>query len=120
MAGLAELSYSSRTLHQQVSEVIERLTKSDSVDDFRSALNLLWANRTRIPTAEAVTQADLILSSMARLEKSGKLLLADKALGYLLLESTVEKDKKRQRAITRRFRKLLKAQPAPIKKLLTP
>ena len=119
MAGLAELSYSSRTLHQEVSEVIERLTESDSVNDFRSALNLLWANRTRIPTADAVAQADLVLATMARLERLGELLLADKALGYLLLESTVEEDKKRQRAITRRFRKLLKAQPTPIKKLLT-
>ena len=119
MAGLAELSYSSRTLHQEVSGVIARLTESDSVDDFRSAVNLLWANRTRIPTSEAVAQADQVLDLMVRLEKSGKLLLADKTLGFLLLETIVEKDKKRQRAINRRFRRLLKSQPRTIKKLLT-
>ena len=119
MAGLSELSYSSRTLHQDVSGVIERLTESDDVEDFRSAINLLWANRTRIPTEEAVTQADRVLNLMARLEKSGKLLLIDKTLGYLLLETVVENDKKLQRAIKRRFRRLVNAQPRVIKKLLT-
>ena len=118
VAGLAEVSYSSRTLHQEVSGVITRLTEGDSADDFRSAVNLLWANRTRIPTADAVAQADQVLDLMARLEKSGKLSLADKTLGYLLLETIVENDKKRQRAINRRFRRLLKAQPRAIKKLL--
>ena len=106
MVGLSELSYSSRTLHQEVSDVIERLTESDDVQDFRSAIYLLWANRTRIPIEEAVTQADQVLDLMARLEKSGKLLLIDKTLGYLLLETVVENDKKRQRAINRRFRRL--------------
>ena len=118
MIGLAELSYSSRTLHQEVSEVILRLTESESVDDFRSAINLLWANRTRIPAAQAVAQAERVLDQMARLEKSGQLLLADKTLCYLMLETIVEEDKKSQRAISRRLRRLLKAQPSAIRKLL--
>ena len=118
MAGLAEVSYSSRTLHQEVSGAIARLAQGDSADDFRSAINLLWANRTRVPTAVAGAQADQVLDLMARLEKLGELSLADKTLGYLLLETIVEDDKKRQRAINRRFRRLLKAQPSAIKKML--
>ena len=118
LAALAELSYSSRTLYQDVSKTVERLTKGDSTEEFRSGLSLLWANRTRISTVDAVAQADQLLGMMARLEKAGKLSLADKAVGYLLLESAVEEDKKRQRAISRRFRKLMKAQPRAIKKLL--
>ena len=119
MAGLAENSYSSRTLCQEVSEVIIRLTKNDSLDDFRSAIYLLWANRNRISTTEAVNLSDSILDQMSRLEKIGVLLLIDKALGYLLLETVVEDDKKRQRAIERRFKRLLKAQPRAIKKILS-
>ena len=119
MAGLAELSYSSRTLHQEVSEVVVHLTESDSIDDYRSAINLLWANRTRIPSTEAGAQADLVLDQMARLEKLGKLLLVDKTLGYFLLETVVEDDKIRHRAINRRIRRLLKAQPRTIRKMLT-
>ena len=104
LAGLAELSYSSRTLHQEVSEVILQLSAGDSIDDFRSAINLLWANRSRISTTELCAQAEQMIDQMARLEKSGQLFLADKALGYLMLETVVEHDKKLQHAITRRFR----------------
>ena len=118
LAALAELSYSSRTLHHDVSKTIERLTEGNSVEDFRSGVSLLWANRIRISTEDTVAHADRLLGMMARLEKAGKLLLADKAVGYLLLESAVEEDKKRQRALNRRFRKLMKAQPRAIKKLL--
>lgn len=117
MAALAESSYSSRTLHRDVSRVIEDLTASESIEDFRNALSLLWANRTRVPTAEAVAQGDRVLGLLARLEKSEGLLLADKAVGFLLLESIVEDDKKSQRAISRKVKKLIRAQPSAIKKL---
>ena len=118
MAGLAEHAYSSRTLCQEVSAVIGRLTKGDSLEDYRTSINLLWANRTRIPTAEAVAQSDHLLDQMARLERSGLLPIADRTLGYLMLEVIVEGDKERQRAINRRFRRLLKAQPSGVKRLL--
>ena len=118
MAGLAEHAYSSRTLCREVSATIGRLTSGESIDDFRTAINLLLANRTRIPTAEAVTQSDQLLDQMARLERSGALPLADRALGYLMLEVTCEGDKVRQRAIKRRFTRLSKAQPSSIRKLL--
>lgn len=118
MAGLAEHSYSSRTLYREVSGVINVLSKEASVHNLRSALNLLWANRTRISISDAVVQTDQILDLMAQLEKSGELLLQDKTLGYLMLETIVEGDEKKQRYISRRFRRLLKAQPLTIKKLL--
>ena len=118
LAGLAEGSYNSRTLRQEVSEVTLRLTESDALDDFRSAINLLWANRSRISNTEVFAQAEQVLDQMGRLEKSGKLFLSDKALGYLMLETILEQDRKLQRAITRRFRRLMKAQPRAIKKLL--
>ncbi len=118
MAGLSDMSYSSRTLHYEVSETIARLTEGDSADDFRNALNLLWANRTRIPTADVVAQADQVLGIMARLERAGKLSLADKTLGYVLLESIVEDDRKSLRAMGRRFKRLLKSQPDRIRKLM--
>ena len=118
MAALSESSYSSRTLHQEVSEIMDRLTQSDCLSDFRKAINLLWANRTRIPTAEAGEQADQVLDMMARLEKRRELPIADKVLCYLLIETVVEDDKERQRAISRRFRRLARSQPRAISKLL--
>ena len=119
IAGLAELSYSSRTLHQEVSDVTLQLIGNGSVDDFRNAINLLWANRTRIPTDDAVAQADLILEMMAALQRGAKLSLADRTLGLLILESIVENDKDKQRAISRRFRRMARRQPDAIKKLLS-
>ena len=118
VAGFAEVSYSSRTLHQEVSDVTLRLIGNGTVDDFRNAINLLWANRTRIPIDDAVAQADLILEMMANLQSAGELLLADRALGFLLLESIVENDGEKQRYINRRFRRLARRQPAAMKKLL--
>ena len=118
MAALAEHSYSSRTLCQEVSEVIGRLTRGETVDDLRTAVNLLWANRTRMPIVDLANQADQVLAQMGRLEKSGSLPFADKAIGYLMLEVVFEGDKLRQRAITRRFSRLLKSQPNSIRKLL--
>ncbi len=119
MMGLSESSYSSRVLHQEVTDVTLSLTNSDSVDDLRSALYLLWANRSRISTASAVDQADRILEQMTRLEKSGRLLLADKTLGFFMLETIVEKDNKLLGVVSRRIRRLLKRQPKSIKKLLS-
>ena len=119
MATLAEHSYSSRTLCHEVSEVIGRLTSGETVDDLRTAVNLLWANRTRMPIVDLANQVDQILELMGRLEKSGSLPFADKAIGYLMLEVVFEGDKMRQRAISRRFSRLLKSQPGSLKKLLT-
>ncbi len=119
MTGLAENSYSSRTLHKEVSMTVVNLTKGNSIEDFRSAVNLLWANRTRISTVESSAQADLVLDLMAQLEESRELRLEDKAVGFLILETIVEDDKERQRAIARRFRRLVKAQPAAVKRLLS-
>ena len=82
------------------------------MDDFRSAINLLWANRTRVSMTELFAQAEHVLDQLSRLDRSGKLLLADKALGYLMLEIIVEHDKKLQRVISRRFKRLLKT-PTP-------
>ena len=118
MAGLTELSYSSRTILQEVSQTIIRLADGDSIDDFRNAICLLWANRTRIATDDVYRHADKVLAMMARLEQTRRLSVADKALGYLLLESIVENDSKRLRAISRRFTNLQKAQPAVIKTVL--
>ena len=117
MAALSEYSYSSRTLHQEVMDVTLELIGNNSVDDCRSAINLLWANRTRIPTEDAVVQANLILDTMARLLEAGKLTFADRALGYMILESVVEDDKETQRAIRRRIRRLIRSQPKAIQEL---
>lgn len=119
VAGLAELAYSSRTLAQEVTDVTLQLIEDRSLDSYRSAINLLWANRTRIPTDDAGAQADLILELMRELQSSEQLTLADRAIGYLLLESVVEDDKERQRAISRRLTRLARRQPDSIKKLLT-
>ena len=99
---------------------VVNLTKGNSIEDFRSAVSdLLWANRTRISTVESSAQADLVLDLMAQLEESRELRLEDKAVGFLILETIVEDDKERQRAIARRFRRLVKAQPAAVKRLLS-
>ncbi len=118
VAGYAELSYSSRTLHQEVSGVVARLTQSDSLDDFRRAINLLWANRTRISIEDAVAQAEQLLQQMARLEKAQELPMADKVIVFLQLESIVEQDRNLQGNIARRLRRLRKTQAGTIKKLI--
>ena len=118
LAGFTELSYSSRTIRQEVSLVLCELAKLESIDDFRKALSLLWANRTRISAEQIGTQTDLLLSMLARIERSGDLSVPDKAMGLLLLEVVAENDPQLQRGITRRFRRLLRSRPDAMQRLL--
>ena len=117
--GLAERAYSSRTLWREVSVVVDGLTSERSLDALRSAVNLLWAVRSRMPTPDLVRLADGILALMADLEKAGDLELADKTVSLLLLEIILEDDKKLQRSVVRRLERLMKRQPEFIKKLIT-
>ena len=118
LMGLSEFSYGSRTISREVCGVITRLTDDPSADNLRKSVNLLWAVRTRIPTGDLVTHTDQIVGLMASLEESNDLSLPDKTFSFLMLEAIVEDDRVAQRAITRRITRLIKAQPAFIKKFL--
>ena len=118
LMGLSEFSYGSRTLSRDVCDVISRLTDETSTNNLRKSVNLLWGIRTRVPTDDLVGLADRILDLMARIEETDDLSLSDKTVAYFLLETIVEDDRVAQRAITRRIRRLLKAQPKFMEKFL--
>ena len=118
LMALAEYSFGSITILNEVIFLCEGLSVDNQHDSLLKCLLLLWANRRRLTTSQTKQIIPLTLDMLSELEKSQKLMIRDEYIDLFMLQHIEKEDTELLEHIEKKMRRMRRLYSTEMRRLL--